>query len=126
MIFQYSQDYHPPAPVADITIIAAAEDLRVGPLVAFVDSGADGTLIPVTHLDAIHAPATVERYIRSQWGESRRVLLYLVDIQIGNVTLPGIEVVGDDVSDEIVLGRDVLNRLRVVLDGPQQVVDIRG
>jgi hypothetical protein len=45
-------------------------------------------------------------------------MLYLVDIQIGNMTLPGLEVVGDEVSNEIILGRNVLNRLRVLLDGP--------
>jgi hypothetical protein len=63
-------------------------------------------------------------FIRSQWRERYSVMLYLVDIQIGNLTLPGIEVVGDELSDEIVLGRNVLNRLRVLLDGPGETVEI--
>lgn len=62
--------------------------------------------------------------MRSQWGERRRVLLYLVDVKIGEITLPGIEVVGDELSTEIVLGRDVLNRLRVLLDGVDEVTTI--
>jgi hypothetical protein len=35
--------------------------------------------------------------------------------------LPGIEVVGDDLGNEILLGRDVLNRLRLLLDGPAEM-----
>ena len=124
MNFPYSPNYFPPAPVIEITLITAAESLRVGPLPALVDTGADGTIIPINYLDEIQAPSTVEMFIRSQWRERYRVMLYLVDIQIGNLTLPGIEVVGDELSNELVLGRDVLNRLQVMLDGPGETVKI--
>ena len=81
--------------MVEVTFVSAAEGVRVGPLPAFVDSGADGTIVPVNYLDEIHAPTTVEMSIRSQWGERRRVLLYLVDVKIGDVALPGIKVVGE-------------------------------
>jgi hypothetical protein len=108
----------------ELTLITAAEFLRTEPLQAIVDSGADGTLIPINYLEEIQAPPTVEMVMRSQWGERRRDLLYLVDVQIGDLTLPGIEVVGDELSAEVVLGRDILNRLRVLLDGPHEVVRV--
>ena len=72
MNFHYNRDYFPPAPSIDIMIISAAEDLRVGPLTAFVDSGADGSLIPINYLNQIHAPTTVEMSLRSQWGSAAR------------------------------------------------------
>jgi gag-polyprotein putative aspartyl protease len=118
MKFQYNLDYYPPIPVAEVSFITASESLRAGPLLATVDSGADGTIVPISHLNEIKASPTVDMMMRSQWGERRRVLLYLVDVQIGEITLPGIEVVGDDQTDEVILGRDILNRLRVMLDGP--------
>ncbi len=124
MKFRYSHNYYPAAPVVDVTFISAAEQERVGPLLAMIDSGADGTIVPMHYLDEIYAPPTVEMVIRSQWGERRRVLLYLVDVQIGDIVLGGIEVVGDEESDEIVLGRDVLNRLRVLLNGPAETSEI--
>ncbi len=40
------------------------------------------------------------------------------DPPIGGVTLPGTYVVGDEMGDEVILGRDVLNHLRITLDGP--------
>jgi hypothetical protein len=42
----------------------------------------------------------------------------VVDVRIGEWTLPGITIVGDERSSELIVGRDVLNRLRVLLDGP--------
>jgi hypothetical protein len=93
-------------------------------LPGFVDSGADGSIVPIAYLEEIHAPPTVEKSIRSQWGERRTVILYLVDVQVGTITLPGIEVVGDELAHEIILGRDILNRLRVLLDGPRHLVGI--
>lgn len=39
------------------------------------------------------------------------------------ITLPGIEIIGDDVPEPL-LGRDVLNRLRLILDGPRQTIEV--
>ena len=122
--FDYSRDYNPPAPMVDATLSTAAEGLRVGPLPFFVDSGADGTIVPLAYLERIQAPLTDEMRMRSQWGERRRVYLYLVDIHIGDLTLPSLEVVGDPDSDEAILGRDALNQLRVLLDGLGESVEI--
>ena len=123
MKFAYSRDYFPSAPIIEVTFISAAENRRMGPLAGLVDSGADGTLVPLRLLSEIQAPPTSEIIVRSQWGERRPAWLFLVDVQIGTLLFPGVEVVGDEQSDEIVLGRDVLNRLRIVLDGPQATTE---
>lgn len=112
----YNTTYDPPVPVCDITL-ESAEGARVT-LAALIDTGADATLIPVPHLRAIGARQVFEMGLRSQWGERRMVYLYLVDVHVGGVTLPGVYVVGDEMGDEVILGRDVLNRLRITLDGP--------
>ena len=57
------------------------------------------------------------RTLRSQWGEGRIVKAYLLDVQVEQITLPGIWVVGDEETDEVILGRNVLNRLRILIDG---------
>lgn len=99
----------------------------IGPLAALIDTGADGSLVPVRYLRAIPSLAPVDRrWLRSHWGESRMVRLYLVDVEVAGIRLPDIEVVADSVGDEVVLGRNALNRLRLVLDGPKQVIDISG
>ncbi len=121
MTFPYDATYFPPFPTLEVTLSTPAEGLTVGPLSALVDTGSDATFVPVEHLSRISAVETVEMWARSYWGERRRVLLYLIDIRVGHLMLPGIEVVSDDLGNEILLGRDVLNRLQVLLDGPAEM-----
>ena len=48
----------------------------------------------------------------------------MVDLILDSLRLPGVFVVGDEQGDEIILGRDVLNRLRLLLDGPAHITEI--
>lgn len=41
-----------------------------------------------------------------------------------DIELPGIFVVGDERSNEIVIGRNVLNQLRIFLDGPNRTASL--
>lgn len=50
--------------------------------------------------------------------------LFLVDVHIGENVLPHVQVVGDEVGDEVILGRDVLNKLKLLLDGPAAVAHV--
>jgi hypothetical protein len=121
--YPYDTTYDPPIPVCDVTLMAPATD-RYAELSAIVDTGADGTIVPIRFLRRIGARRAFEANLRSQWGERRTVFLYLVDLTIGELALPGVYVVGDELGDETVLGRNVLSRLRVLLDGPQAVMTL--
>ena len=89
-----------------------------------IDTGADATIAPKRLLQSIKARPSTSRYVRSYIGEQRLVRTYAVDVIVNGITLPGIEVIGDDVQ-ELLLGRDVLNRLYLVLDGPRQKIEVR-
>lgn len=125
MQFPYLTSYFPPAPSLDIRLTYPSGSF-VGALIsAFVDTGADGTLVPLGLLDEIGAPIVDETRIRSHWGEWRRVDLYTVDIEVAGLRFPAVEVVGDERSDEIILGRNFLNWLTLLLEGPSHRVDFR-
>ena len=117
--FPYDTTYNPALPVCDVALTAKPTGQQVK-LTAIIDTGADATIIPVRYLQQIGARRAIEAGLRSQWGERRTVFLYLVDLQISEITLPGIYVVGDELGAEAVLGRNVLNRLQILLDGPAQ------
>lgn len=120
----YDSAYTPSAPVLPIQLIAPEWELQTDFLLAIVDTGADGTLVPIEHLKHINAAIAGQTGLRSQWGELRVANLYLVDIKINNFVLPGVWVVGDKVGKEIVLGRNVLNRLQLLLDGPSEIIEV--
>lgn len=121
----YSRDYQPSFPSLPVVLINAEEGLRTAAQDALIDTGSDGTLVPMALLEETLAPVLSETRIRSHWGEWRAAQLFLVDIEANSLTLPGMLVVGDDTGDEIVLGRNVLNRLYLTLDGPAQATELR-
>ena len=121
--FPYDTSYSPAIPVCEVTLLVPSSGLRLT-LSAIIDTGADATIIPIPQLKKIGARRAYEARLRNQWGEARRVYLYVVDMKIGGFSLPGIYVVGDDRGDECVVGRNILNRLKMLLDGPQESVQL--
>ena len=93
---------------------------------ASIDTGADFTLIPLTWLVQIDASESRYAYMRGLWSEQRQITLYLVDLHLETGVLPGVVVAGiDDEGDqEIVLGRNILNQLILLLDGPHLQTDV--
>jgi len=53
MKFSYSRNYYPPAPMVDVIFASAAEQLQTEAMPAFIDSGADGTIVPIEHLNKL-------------------------------------------------------------------------
>jgi predicted aspartyl protease len=119
-----STEYLPAAPVVEIRLGAPGTETSSGFLGAFVDTGADATLVPMAHLRQVRARKVDQAVLRSQWGERWAVTLYAVALEINHNHFAAIRVVGDEIGDEVILGRNVLNRLRLLLDGPAGMVEV--
>ncbi len=92
---------------------------------ALIDTGADGTIVPTKYLKDIRAPTVGQARLRYHLGV-RDVFLHIIDVQIEDMILPGVVVAADREGQEFILGRDVLNRLRLLIDGPDQIAQVRG
>jgi hypothetical protein len=62
--------------------------------------------------------------MRSHWGEHRSVSIYSVALEVDGHRFSAMWVVGDELGNEVVLGRNVLNRLRLLLDGPAAMTEV--
>lgn len=124
MIQPYSEDYFPPIPVLDVELATPEGNNWIGPYVAIVDSGADFSIVPMTYLRRIRPPLIRPATIFSHWRDARPVSIYSVDLRIGNILQPAVMVAGDSHSKEILLGRNLLNRLDLRLDGLKQRLHI--
>lgn len=51
-------------------MITAADAQHIGPIEAFVDTGADCSILPLAVSEELGAPITDEAWIRGQWGAS--------------------------------------------------------
>ncbi|MFP4395561.1 MAG: hypothetical protein ACLFTI_09885 [Anaerolineales bacterium] len=124
MNYEYDVNYTPPAPTLGLYLSVPERDTTLGPLSGIIDTGADGTLIPTVYLKELRASPIDDAWVRGQWDEWRSVLMYMVDVRVGTTTVPGLHVVGDVRGDEIVLGRNYLNRLRLLLNGPAAITQL--
>ncbi len=68
------------------------------------------------------APVVASGYLRSPWGERRRIKIYEVNVRIGGHNFHEVEVASEPGGREILLGRNVLNQLKLQLDGPNETV----
>ena len=134
----YSHTKLPPAPVLEIQLSAPGDPPGITKLTALIDTGADFTIVPLHWLLDIHAPEARSAYVRGMWSERQLITLYLVDIHLEHGTLPAMEVIGIETDDEImndadieadqeqevILGRNVINLLWLLLEGPRQQTTI--
>jgi predicted aspartyl protease len=121
----YSQKYFPPAPVLMVSVaVPAGSPFKAQP--ALIDTGADGTFVPTSLLEQLDVPMVYSTNVRSHLGlSSQRVTVHKIDLVFGAIRLPNIDVISDDWGDEIIIGRNVLNKLRLWLDGPRQIMELK-
>lgn len=126
MIQAYDRKRLPPIPTADIWLAVPDSYDWHGPYTAVIDSGADLTIVPLALLRQFNAPYLKGATLRTQWSQRQPVGLYEVDLRLGELVFPGIDVAGDVASTEILLGRNVLNRLDLRLEGPRLRTHVLG
>ena len=124
MKYPYNKTYQPAFPALKVVLSNVDEGIRTEQVDALLDTGADGTLIPINYLQQLRSPVLTDTRIRSHWGEWRPVQLFVVDIELNILNLSKVFVVGDDLGDEIVLGRNIINRLHLLLDGPANLAEV--
>lgn len=122
--YEYNGDYVPAMPVCEIYLGAVGQAPTLGPLEAILDTGSNATIVSTRYLLQVGATPVNRERARSVWGDARLVDIYAASLAINGLRLQSLREVADDWGDEIILGRFVLNRLKVVLDGPGAMVEI--
>ena len=122
--YPYSRSYQPAMPVVAIGLGRGGRTEPGKSHEALIDSGADGTLVPVDILEEIGARLVGAARIRSVLGDSQVADIYLVSLQIGPHVLSAVRVIAGPEDDEIILGRNVLNQLVITLNGLASTVEI--
>lgn len=124
MSIPYDRRHTPPAPVLNARLASLDEKPSLETHLAQVDTGADGTLIPLYLLEEIEAVEFGDAVLHGVLGESKEVHLYEVDLHIENFVLKSIVVIGDEYGDQILLGRNVLNKMILLLDGQSNLTEV--
>jgi len=123
LTFRYSRGESPPAPYIALEIAPSGRRRKPVRRRAKLDSGASITVIPESLPRRWQIPFVGTTTVCSYNGQELARLVYAVDIIIGPKRFRNVWVTVAP-RRYILLGRDVLNQLRVTLDGPRQIVDI--
>jgi len=120
----YDSKYTPPIPILPIILHNPKNGQSINCETAYLDTGADGTVVPQALLEELGVEQAYTKSMRSQWGERRDVSIYSIDVDVDGEYLSAIDVVGDEMGDELLLGRNILNRLIILLDGFKNQTDV--
>ena len=115
-----TSSYDPPAPVAMVTLRRSGEGDLVGDVALLIDTGADMTLLPrwaLARLGVAPQPNITYEIFDFEGGRSTAQAVDL-DMIFLNKAFRGRYLLTNEQHG--ILGRDVLNTLRVLFDGPSQ------
>lgn len=109
--------FAPPAPVASVVVRRPDGDSSVSDVPMLIDSGADVTLIPKSAIESLALAGAGQRYqLVSFDGTKSESEAVQADLVFLNRRFRGQYLLIE--GNVGILGRDVLNHLRLLLDGP--------
>jgi predicted aspartyl protease len=97
------------------------------PMDAVLDTGADGTIVPLAILRAAGLrPSRIRKAMLPAGLDQpiETVIGYEVTLHLGDLEVAAVEVYGSRLFAEIILGRNVLNRLVFHYDGPRRLITL--
>ena len=124
LTFPYDETVSPALPTLEIEIEgygANPHPHRLRPLVA---SGPAGPPPPPPRLAPSNSVFRDTVRMRGVTGASQLVDRYHTKVHVAGVTIRGIFAVAVSDEEDVLLGRDVLNELVVILNGPAHVTEI--
>lgn len=120
--FRYDETLDPAGPVLTVRVAPPGGEGRGVLLQALVDTGADCTLVPPGTARALRLPPIDEIWIEGVGGDALRATVHAAELEFaGFRCLARVAAFGQ----EGILGRDVLNRVVLRLDGPGRTLSVR-
>ncbi len=122
--YSYVQQLQPPAPFIQIRLQNPVTGDELHDVPAQLDTAADRTLIPETLVQTLALPQLGTLLIGGVGGVQQAMATYPLLLAVHSLPPQTIEVVASPGESWVLLGRDVLNSYRALLDGPQLAVEI--
>ena len=123
MKFHYNQDLNPPAPLVSVRLSHPFRPEASIEVSAKVDTAADVTGIPETSVTSLQLERTGQMTLMGFDRQLKPVHLYSVVVALPSGRRGRLNAVAISI-DYVLLGRDVLNHLRLLLDGPALTLEI--
>ncbi len=124
--YNYNRQLEPPAPCAYVSIARPDNAaIVVANLPAQLDTGADITVVPAEIVERLQLVQLDQVAVGGFGGHVMLAATYLVRLSLHSFDAITIPVLADRDENAILLGRDALNRYRLLLDGPRGILEIQ-
>jgi hypothetical protein len=124
MRYRYNLQVAPPAPFIHVTVACPETGKQMSDLPAQIDTAADRTVLPGRCVDELGLLPLDELPIGGFGGQVLLLPSYRVQVSLRQLPALTIEAIAHPEEPFVLLGRDVLNQYRLLLDGPNLVLEI--
>ncbi|CAN5154135.1 hypothetical protein BH10PLA2_BH10PLA2_02230 [soil metagenome] len=121
--YNYVTELTPPAPFVRVAVANPVTGQLQSNVPAQLDSAADRTVIPESLVHALNLHKVGTMLASGLGGATHNLAIYSVLLGVHDRPAVSISVLAHPAESWILLGRDVLNSFRIVLDGPNQALE---
>ena len=122
--YRYQDQIVPPAPFVLVAVSNSQTGQTRTDLPAQLDTAADRTVLPAALVGELDLPRTGTITVEGIGGIVATMALHQADVKMPGLASSTIEVAVSDGESWILIGRDILNSVRIVLDGPRLLLEI--
>jgi hypothetical protein len=122
--YRYVTHLDPPAPFVNVSVQCPTTGRQAAGLAAQVDTAADRTVLPAQVVAALGLVEVGRFLIEGFGGHIIELPTYLVAVRIHDLPAVEVRAVLGEREPYILMGRDVLNGYRLLLDGPKLALEI--
>lgn len=122
--YRYNQQVNPPAPFVHVTLRRPDGERELARLPALLDPAADRSVMPEQFVADLQLQKLSETAVAGFGGHVSIVHTYAVEVTIHHRASLLAERIASPGEPYVLLGRDILNHCRILLDGPQLALEI--
>lgn len=122
--YRYSHQLTPPAPFVNVSLRNPHTGVVAPSVAAQVDCAADRSVLPSSVIETLALVEDGRLLFQGFAGEVVELPIFLVEIGIHDLPAVAVRAVLGEAENHVLLGRDLLNTRRILLDGPGLATEI--
>jgi hypothetical protein len=122
--YAFLSQLDPPAPFVNVVLRNPANGVELRDQAAQLDTAADRTVLPEFLVKSLSLPQVGTMRFGGFGGITYNLPVYAVLLGLHDFPIRAFKVAAHSEESWILLGRDVLNSYRILLDGPQRALEI--
>jgi hypothetical protein len=122
--YTYTEYGEYPAPFVHVSLRCSQTERQIDQVPGQIDSASDRTVLPNTIVTALGLVQAGNMRVKGFGGNIQEVPTHFVEMAIRSLRPLTVKVLGAEDEPCVLVGRDVINQFRLLLDGPASALEI--